>query len=77
MPDVGPDVLAMMNLHARCRASGSLPHGGGVLDQPAYLMDLFDVIDGTRAEWKAQSADRAETEAVRSRLSGGLNRGRG
>ena len=76
MPDVGQDVIAIMNLHARCQASKSLPHAGGVLDQPAHLMGLFDVIDSTRADWKAGEDDRAQTEAAQRRLLEGLTNGR-
>ena len=76
MPDVGQDVLMIMSLHARCRASGSLPHAGGVLDQPAYLMGLFDVIDQTRADFRAGEAERAESAALVAKLSEGLPHGR-
>ena len=76
MPDADPDVLAIMNLHARCRNSGSLPCSGGILDQPAYLMDLFDVVDAARAEFRDKAQERAESEDLKARLAQGLERGR-
>ena len=66
----------IMSLHARCRANGSLPRGGGVLDQPAYLMTLFDDIDNARAEVRAEIAERGEDDAIRAQLSAGLTNGR-
>ena len=76
MPEVGQDVLMIMNLHARCRANGALPHSGGVLDQPAYLMSLFDVIDATRAQVQDKNAERDDDDALRAKLAARLTDGR-
>ena len=76
MPDVGQDVMMIMSLHARCRANGSLPRGGGVLDQPAYLMSLFDVIDSTRAQVQDKNAERDDDDALRAKLAARLTDGR-
>lgn len=65
----------IMNLHARCRANGALPHSGGVLDQPAYLMSLFDVIDATRAQVQAKNSEREDDDALRAKLSASLTNG--
>jgi len=76
MPDVGTDVLAIMNLHARCRVNKSLPYSGGILEQPAYIMDLFDVIDSVRNAQRNAAAERENGAATQAQLSAELNHGK-
>ena len=75
MPEPGQEALAIMNLRARCRTNHSLPTSGGILDQPAYLMDLFDVIDASEADYRRGEIGRAEDEALRAKLAGELSHG--
>ena len=67
-------MLAVLNLHARCRVNKCLPLAGGVLDQPAYLMELFDVIDQTHDAFKQKEHERVEAEALQEKLATRLAR---
>lgn len=75
MPNVGPDVLAIMSLHARCKNSQALPFSGGVLDQPAYLMNLFDVIDQAHAEHQYKLQTREQDDLLKEKLAGKIAHG--
>jgi len=66
----------LINLYSRCQARKSLPCGGGVLDQPAWIMDAFDVIDHTRTDFQRKESERQRDEEIKSKLSEGLNCGR-
>jgi hypothetical protein len=68
MPEVKQDVLQIMSLRARCKENKSLPLAGGLLDQPAWLMDLFAVIDGRAAIYKQRKAEEERREATRREL---------
>lgn len=46
-----------MGLYSRCRANNVLPYAGGLLDQPAWIMDLFAVIDEVKAEYLKKKAE--------------------
>ena len=50
MPYVPPQLMHVITLYNRCRANKCLPRAGGLLDQPAWLMELFGVIDSRRED---------------------------
>lgn len=75
MPEIGEDVLAIMNLHARCRENKCLPHSGGLLDQDAYLMDLFDVIDSARDQFHRKERERMRDAEAAAEMFRGAIRG--
>jgi len=71
MPTVGRDVMSVMNLYSRCQSSRSLPYAGGVLDQPAALMELFDVIEATREAHRRRQEEAERTQKDIDRLKHG------
>ena len=67
MPDVNNDVRYIMSLYARCQQYNCLPYAGGVLNQPAWIMDLFAVIENRQAAHDREAAEKQEMEAALSR----------
>lgn len=63
MPAVDKDVLHIMSIYNKCRNNNALPCAGGVLDQPAWIMGLFEVIDNQKSEFNKAQNERAEVEA--------------
>jgi len=48
MPKVENDDVAVLRLWGRCKSLKTLPLAGGILDQPEYLMEAFEVIEAAR-----------------------------
>lgn len=68
MPYFPPEVKYVVGVYERCRENRCLPRAGGLLDQPAWLMECFAVIDAVKADKARQDRERAEREdAVRRR----------
>ena len=66
MPDVAPDVRCILKLYSRCQKYHCLPYSGGVLEQPAWIMDLFGLIEGLKESHKQeQDADKKAEDAVK------------
>jgi hypothetical protein len=63
MPDVRKDVRYILDLYSRCRANRALPYAGGILEQPAWIMDLFEVVDNIKAEYHEKQAQKERLEA--------------
>jgi len=57
MPWVDKNTRAVILLWKRCRDRGALPEPGGLLDQPEYLMEMFDVIDSEIAKFRQRQED--------------------
>ena len=55
MPAVTKDVNYILSLFFKCEKYRALPYPGGVLSQPAWLMNLFDTITSVREEVQAES----------------------
>lgn len=70
MPDVRKDVRYVLDLYSRCRSNNSLPYAGGILNQPAWIMDLFEIIDNIKAEYQKQQS---EKERVQAQLEGQIH----
>ena len=64
-PDVGNRELAIINLYQRCLEFKALPYSGGVLDQPKYLLDYFDIIDARKRAHEDNKELDANRELVR------------
>jgi hypothetical protein len=65
---VRPGLYPLISAHRRFQ-QGVMPYAGGLMDQPAKLIDLFGVIDTHQAE-------RAERERQAEQRKGGLGVGR-
>jgi len=63
MPDVRKDVRYILDLYSRCRANRTLPYAGGILEQPAWIMDLFEVVDNIKAEYHEKQAQKERLES--------------
>ena len=70
MPDVRKDVSFILDLYARCRSNNALPYAGGILNQPAWIMDLFEVIDNVKASYRKE---KGEAERVQAELEAKSN----
>lgn len=71
MPDLTSDVSEILATFFRCRSNKCLPHEGGLLDQPAWLMDYFDVIDSAEAKYRHRKAEELRRAQTRERLKNG------
>jgi hypothetical protein len=67
MPHVAEDVNFILSLYSRCRSNGTLPYSCGILEQPSWLMDLFEVIDNVKAAYKKENE---QTQEARAKLEG-------
>lgn len=68
MPDLKPDVSLVLTLYQRCKTHRCLPYPGGLLEQPEWIMDLFDTIEGQKELHIRAEQERAQAEAVQARL---------
>ncbi len=55
---VRPQVSALLSAYAQFK-QGVMPYAGGLMDQPAKIIELFDVIDSHVAERQASEQKRA------------------
>lgn len=67
MPEVKEAAAELISLYERCKASGALPYSGGVLDQPEWIMQAFDAIEGAKNTVKREDEARAMADYERSR----------
>lgn len=58
--------IAEMMSHARHLENGLLPYAGGLMDQPAKLIELINQINGLRME---DEVNRAKAEAAKAKKS--------
>lgn len=68
MPDVKKEQVAVLKLWGRCFEKKALPFSGGVLEQPAWLMEAFDVIEQARAEVRERLEQKEKDDAVKQGL---------
>lgn len=66
MPAVAKDVHYILSLFFKCEKYRTLPYPGGVLSQPAWVMNLFDTIEGVRNELQTE---REQAAAAREELN--------
>lgn len=59
MPEVNGFTSMVINLHNRCQTYKTLPFPGGLMDQPSWIMRLFDAIDGATVKWRRDKDDEA------------------
>jgi hypothetical protein len=76
MPDQDAEALAVIELHAGCRRNGVLPCVGGFMDQPALLLDLFDLIDVSAEKERAKKNDEMMSNMEKDRMLLEQKRGR-
>ena len=55
MPAAGKDVQFILSLFFKCEKYRALPYPGGVLSQPAWIMNLFDTISSVRDDIRAKN----------------------
>jgi len=67
MPDVGNREAVIINLYQRCQEFKALPFSGGVLDQPAWLMDCFSVIEREKSLYEQKKNRDFEREEIRAK----------
>ena len=67
MPDLKSDVIYIMSLYSRCRANNILPYAGGILDQPAWILDLFEVVDNVKSRFQKE---KEQTDEAFEKLNG-------
>ena len=64
MPEVARDVHYILKLYNRCQQYHALPYAGGVLAQPAWIMDLFSVIEHRRNLYAQENQQQQQLEAA-------------
>ena len=52
MPELKPRTSFIITLYNRCKKHRCLPYPGSLLEQPSWLMVLFDAIDAAVEDWK-------------------------
>lgn len=60
-----PDARYYVNLYFDCRKLNTLPAEGGPLAQTAFVMELFDYLDGIVAETQERNNNAARAEAAK------------
>jgi len=60
------DVLEVVNMYHMCKLFGQLPKPGGVLDQPAKLMYLFEHISAAESEREILEQKKADRERAKN-----------
>lgn len=68
MPPLDARVSGLLNLYQRCKERDSLPHSGGVLDQPEDIMREFDLIDERVAVFRKKKEEELQMEQERERF---------
>jgi hypothetical protein len=63
MPEFDRETLYIIKLYSRCLRYSVLPYYGGIMDQPAWIMELFDVITGKKESYEKEQSERIEQEA--------------
>lgn len=64
MPEVKSRTSFIINLFNRCKQFRCLPYPGSLLEQPSWIMDLFDSIESAINGWKRNKQEEAERHEV-------------
>lgn len=72
MPEVAPAEMELLRLWTRCKAFNRLPMAGGILEQPAWLMDAMDEIETTAQKVRAKAEEDERMRVEKERLMGKL-----
>ena len=57
MPEVKGLAAEIIGLYERCKSLNALPGPGGVLEQPEWIMQAFDVIEDTKNSVRREKED--------------------
>lgn len=78
MPDADQEAMAIIGLHAKARRNKVLPCEGSLMEQPAVLLECFDVIDKAGEEKAIKDAQDREMAFQKSAKLAAMpgNRGR-
>jgi len=68
MPKIERAEVALLSLWGRCKSLNTLPVMGGVLDQPEWLMQAFEVIEGAREAVRARREEAEQSAALKRKL---------
>jgi hypothetical protein len=77
MPERDDAALSIINLRGTCRRSEVLPVAGALMEQPALLMECFDVVDAAAEREAARQQEEALMQREKDRMELELKRGRG
>ena len=75
MPEPTVLDLELLKLWSRCKQFNALPAAGGLLDQPATLMDLMDLVGSTVDRVHAKQQEDETNTMKKQRILEDLNRG--
>lgn len=73
MPEVAVGEMEMLRLWSRCKAFGKLPFAGGILEQPAWVMDALDTVNSSVESVRAKRDEDAKTDLEKQKLMGNLS----
>lgn len=62
-------------MYQRCKDFNQLPYDGGLMAQPEWLLDLFDIIEEERGAIEREMKERAEMEYKRQQMLGQMSGG--
>lgn len=68
MPEIGADVHAVLKMYERCKTWKCLPFEGSLMEQPAWAMDLLDVVSSEVAAQKAKAAEREAADVKKQEM---------
>lgn len=68
MPEVKGLAAEVIGLYERCKAHNALPCEGGILAQPEWIMQAFDVIEETKIRVRRESKDADFADYEQKRL---------
>jgi hypothetical protein len=67
MPHVSEAELSIINLYQRCKNFNVLPFAGGILDQPEWILSLFDTIDGVINKVKNKKIEEEQGDLIKEK----------
>jgi hypothetical protein len=73
MPDLKPRTAQLIALYQRCERYRCLPYPGSLLEQPAWIMRLFDVIRAGLDRAAREAAEEERRASTRAALKAELN----
>lgn len=61
-------------MYRQAKAWDQLPLSGGLLDQPAVLMDLLDAVEIEVEKWRQKRSEEREGEAMKQQMARALGK---
>ena len=68
MPDIDAETNALIGLYERTKRFNALPFPGSLLEQPEWILRIFDLIESTKLKVAAAKEEEANNDLEKARL---------